>query len=200
MPMPTQARGFTLIELMVTLAVLAILLTVAVPSFVSFRQRTALGGAAEQLVSSWNQARFEALRRDQLLKVSLVNNSGNFCFGVSETTNPADSTPCDCFEADKTQADFCGVTVFPGDSAEWNGVTAVGTPTLGGNTGVAVIDPKRGGLTDSSDWGGIALKSPEGSSDYRLNFYVDTRGRAVVCEPADAPAKIPRYADLRCSL
>ena len=197
MPMQTQDRGFTLIELMVTLAVLAILLTVAVPSFVSFRQRTALGGAADQLVSSWNQARFEALRRDQLLKVSLVNSSGDFCFGVSETSNPADSTPCDCFGADASA--LCDVTAFPGDSEDWDGVTAIGTPTLGGNTGVVVIDPKRGGLTSSTDSGYIALKAPEGTSDYRLNFYIDSRGRAVVCEPADAPAKIPRYADFRCS-
>ena len=48
--MRMRARGFTLIELLVGIAVLAILLAVAVPSFTAFRQRTALSGAAEQLV------------------------------------------------------------------------------------------------------------------------------------------------------
>ena len=63
MPIRTYVRGFTLIELMVSLAVLAILVVVAVPSFVAFRQRTALDGAAQQLASCWNEARFEALRK-----------------------------------------------------------------------------------------------------------------------------------------
>lgn len=194
-----RTQGFTLIELMVTIAVLAILLAVAVPSFSAFRQRTVLEGAGEQLASIWNEARFESLRRDDLLKVSLVNSSGDFCIGVSTTTNPADSTACDCFEANSAAADYCNVSVYPGGTDGWNGVTATGTPTLGNDTGVVVIDPKRGGITDSSDWGGIALVAPDGSEDYRLNFFVDTRGRAMLCEPSDAPDKMPRFADRRCS-
>lgn len=192
--------GFTLVELMVTIAVLALLLTVAVPSFVSFRQRTALGGAAEQLVSAWTNARFEALRRNQLLKVSVVNNGGAFCIGAVETQDPADSTACDCFEADPGVAGFCDVSVYPGDQDEWQGVTASGAPTLGGGTGVAVIDPKRGGLTQTADAGGITLLAPDGPEDYRLGVFFDRRGRAIVCQPPDAPDKIPRYADRECVL
>lgn len=198
--MRMRARGFTLIELLVTIAVLAIVLAIAVPSFTSFRQRTALAGAADQLVSAWTNARFEALRRDQMLKVSLVTSSGAFCIGAVETSDPADATACDCFEADSTAADYCDVSFYPGDQSEWQGVTANSTLTLGGGTGVAVLDPKRGGLTQTADAGGISLLAPDGTADYRLNVYFDRRGRAVICEPSDAPDKMSRYNDRRCVL
>src|SRR5436190_5096275 len=59
-----RVRGFTLIELMITLAVIVVLLLIAVPSFQSFRQRAALRGGAEQAMSLWQQARFEAAKRN----------------------------------------------------------------------------------------------------------------------------------------
>ena len=37
-----RIRGFTLIELMITLTVVVVLLLIAIPSFLSFRQRAAL--------------------------------------------------------------------------------------------------------------------------------------------------------------
>ena len=59
-----MAKGFTLIELMVALAVLAILAVVAIPSFIDFRERAAVRGAGDQLVSFWANARLEALKRE----------------------------------------------------------------------------------------------------------------------------------------
>jgi prepilin-type N-terminal cleavage/methylation domain-containing protein len=195
--MERRLQGFTLIELMVTLAVMAILMVVAVPSFMEFRQRRALQGASAQLVSAWDQARFEALRRDANLYVTLRNDSGAVCMGVD--TNSA----CDC-RSTATGANVCDVSSYPGDNANLAGVTAAANPTFGDDdsdgVGLVVIDPKRGGITDTGDWGGIALKGPSGRADYRLNFYVDTRGRAVVCEPSDAPSKIPAYSDRQCAL
>jgi Tfp pilus assembly protein FimT len=46
---------------MVTLAVLSILLVAAIPSFIEFRQRAAVRGAGDQLVSFWANAKLEAL-------------------------------------------------------------------------------------------------------------------------------------------
>ncbi len=61
-PPRAGARGFTVIELMVTVAVLAILTTVAAPSFVDFLRNSELTSLTNKLVSAINTARSEAMK------------------------------------------------------------------------------------------------------------------------------------------
>ena len=60
---PAPAAGFTLMELMMTIAVLAILTTLAVPAFTQFIQNNRLAGQANEVVASLQFARTEALKR-----------------------------------------------------------------------------------------------------------------------------------------
>lgn len=59
----TVENGFTLIELMVTLAMVAILMTVAVPSFTTFQRNAELTSFSNSLLSGINAARGEAMKR-----------------------------------------------------------------------------------------------------------------------------------------
>jgi type IV fimbrial biogenesis protein FimT len=60
----TRKEGFTLIELMVTVALLTILIGIAVPSFVETVNRNAVTGAANDLLASVLLARSEAIKRE----------------------------------------------------------------------------------------------------------------------------------------
>lgn len=197
--MPAENRGFTLIELMVTLAVLAVLAVLAIPPFLEFRQRSALRGAADQLTVFWGQARFEALRRDALVKVVFRSSGGDFCVGAAPATAEGDDTVCDCFTASS-----CSIASYPASQAEWKGVRVASNPTLGEGDGslgdgVVVINPKRAGLTQAADAGRILLRGPaSGPMDYRLNVVIDRNGRAFQCEPTAAPSKLPDYGTRRC--
>lgn len=64
-----RARGFTLIELMVTIAVLAIVTAIAYPSFTSLMNSSRLTGAANDLVGDLQTARSEAIRRNARVTV-----------------------------------------------------------------------------------------------------------------------------------
>lgn len=61
--MMKRCNGFTLIELMVTLAVLAIVITVAIPGFNDLIRNNRTDALSEEFVSALNFARLEAVKR-----------------------------------------------------------------------------------------------------------------------------------------
>ena len=69
------ARGFTLIELMVGIALLALLFTFAYPSYTSFIRNAQVRTAAESIVNGLQLARAEAIRRNSNVQFRLLNTS-----------------------------------------------------------------------------------------------------------------------------
>ena len=61
--------GFTLIELMVTIAIVAILMVVAVPSFITYQRNSELTSFSNTLLASINAARGEAMKRGRYAMV-----------------------------------------------------------------------------------------------------------------------------------
>lgn len=71
-----DAAGFTLIELAVTVAVLAILLAIAFPSFETLVNQNRLGAASNQVIASLQTARVEAIRQNR--KVWICDSEDGF--------------------------------------------------------------------------------------------------------------------------
>jgi prepilin-type N-terminal cleavage/methylation domain-containing protein len=203
-----RGMGFTLIELMVTVAIIVILAMLAIPSFQAQRQRAAIRGAGDQVLNFWNEARMEALKRNSMVKVGFVQSSSGavFCMGAATTTDTEDATPCDCTSA-TPGSNVCDVARYPEDNSagngEWNGSTLTGI-TLGGGSGLsdiqpALIDPKRLFLVKPGDAGTVTLTSPSiavsGSRSYKLNMVVDRFGRGYLCQSSTSPNALTDYTN-----
>jgi type IV fimbrial biogenesis protein FimT len=77
-PRARRARGFTIVELMITLALLAILIALAAPSFNDASLSGKLGSFASQLVASTQIARSEAVKRNQTVRMC-ASEDGDAC-------------------------------------------------------------------------------------------------------------------------
>lgn len=78
---PTATRGFTLVELLVTMAVAAILLTIAVPNLQMFVLNSRMASQANDLITAFNMARSEAVKRAASVTVCASSN-GTSCTGT----------------------------------------------------------------------------------------------------------------------
>ena len=86
-PMKRDSRGFTLIEMMMSIFVLGILTAIAVPSFIGMSNRNKLTSQANELLGAIQYARTEAIR---------ANGKVTFC-GADSATADAEA---DCASGD----------------------------------------------------------------------------------------------------
>jgi type IV fimbrial biogenesis protein FimT len=82
------ARGFTLIELMVTLAILAIMATLAGPPMASMVAAQRLRGVATDFHQSLLKARSEAIKRNTSVTVNPIGGSWASGWSIVDPANP----------------------------------------------------------------------------------------------------------------
>lgn len=81
---PQPARGLTLIELMMTLAVAGVLLTVAAPGFQQLLNSSRINGASQELAAAVHLGRAEAVRHNRRALLCR-STDGSACSGTANT-------------------------------------------------------------------------------------------------------------------
>ena len=178
---PKPGTGFTIIELMVAVAVLAVLVAVAVPTFNDFFDRHRVRGAAEEVVSVISNARAEAVKNDLDVNIALQGAGDAWCLGGNAAAaatggNPAGAAvACDC--TDFAQCRISGMR-FAVESTDFADVSISALP------GEMIFDSNMGVLSPLQSHV-IGLVSPTGK--YDLQVRVNPLGQAHACVPAGSP-------------
>lgn len=97
---PKLQLAFTVIELMMTLVLLTILLAIAIPEFTQSIVRNRLTGIANELITSLNYARSEAIRRGQHVAVRKTGDNWENGWQVFVDINRGTAAAKNVFNAD----------------------------------------------------------------------------------------------------
>ncbi len=150
--------------MMVALAIIAVLATLAVPSFGSMLARHRLKAAADHLAMDLAELRFESTRRGVPLHLQLTPGT-DWCYALA--TAPG----CDCRAAQSCQlktvraSDFPGVELLQGQALRLEPLTTVAAARSG-----------------------VLLQGHDGA---QLRVDLSPLGRASVCAPGTA---VPGYS------
>lgn len=204
-----QSRGFSLVELMITVAILGIVLAIAVPSMSDFLDQRKVINAGEAVYSELQYARSEAIARSQNVFVSFsTNGTATWSVGVSTTSN------CDPTQAILTAADACVLVIDDGDgnvhatdpdgdgvfvddpddlvrrvisSTDFpdivmgNTATPIAAVNMGGGT-QANFDSTRGVVNGGG--GTVVLRLVASNTTYEMQVILNVIGRVRLCSPA----------------
>jgi type IV fimbrial biogenesis protein FimT len=124
---PTAERGVTLLELIVCMAILAVLGTLALPSMHDRLSRERLSNAAEALAGDLSDARFEAARRGAPLHIEL-SLGADWCWSVAAAPGCACGPPQSCQLKAVRAADHPGVRLVSGRGAMLDAQGVSSTP------------------------------------------------------------------------
>ena len=83
-----RQRGFTLIELMVTMTIASVLLAMGIPAFSKLIANNRIATQTNEFVGALNMARSEAVRRSQGVSIRSTNSSVDFASGWKIFNDP----------------------------------------------------------------------------------------------------------------
>lgn len=168
--------GFTLVELMIVLAMASILLAIGIPGMNSYLDTNRLRGATSQFFSDVSYARSESIKRNTNISISVTSNGGNtWCYGLNETAG------CDCTINDTADVNACTLPISGTNVLKVGSMTNLPdismTSPIGISQTYATFDPVRGLASATNSVVFQSLNNRQTQVD------VSVLGRVSVCIP-----------------
>jgi prepilin-type N-terminal cleavage/methylation domain-containing protein len=180
-------KGFTLIEVLIAIAVVAIVASLALPSYRSIIEKRQVTSGAEQLAAFLSAVQMESVKRSENITVS-YQSGANWCIGVATGVDA-----CDCTDTDPATADCVidsQVRVVNNSNLTYPDVVSA----IDGD-GAFIFDPARGLIYDDSGFAAFdeaELEMVSADGTYAMNVQITSTGRVKMCSDSDDKA-VPGY-------
>jgi prepilin-type N-terminal cleavage/methylation domain-containing protein len=169
---PRSRKGFTLIELMVAIAILAILVTMAAPSFSSFIDKYRVKRAADTLSAFLINTKSEAIKRNTRVRAVFQSTGSSWCAGMTTAdtcdctaANSADSCEIDGAERVVRGSDFKDILLTVSADESKFSFTPLRGAVNAGNAQVTSANGLQVRVVVKNTTGRIRLCSPSGSGN-----------------------------------
>ncbi|MEZ6939469.1 GspH/FimT family pseudopilin [Aeromonas sp. S12(2024)] len=162
-----RSAGFTVIELMIAVALVALLLTVAIPSYQSLHQEQMVKAATQAVYTDIMLLKSEAIKRNRTLQFIIFNSgTSNWCYRISID---GDSSCASCSDTCSSLEGRKGA-----DASEFPGIILTGSyAESASNTRPITFSPRRGTLPS----GNITVTSSNAS----MKVITSNLGRVRTC-------------------
>ena len=178
----SRHRGFSLIEVMMSVVLIAIGMTLALPSYRDMVEKRQVTNGAEQLATFINAAQGAAMKTNKEVWVSWTQVSeSEWCIGANE------DSACDCTVDDACQIKDATFVIDNSSAGDRDLLHAING---GGDDNAYGFDPVRGLMLNLND--SLELELRSNSEQFRLNLQVNNTGRVVLCSDS-ADHAIPGY-------
>ncbi|WP_410499946.1 Tfp pilus assembly protein FimT/FimU [Chitinibacter sp. S2-10] len=184
------SKGFTLIELMITIAIMAIILAIAAPSFSQMLEKERLKTAASSVAEDLVFARNEAIRLNASSYFTLET-TGGWKYSIC-TANGASSCNCTATTSTTASNGTCK-RLFTKAGSSWNNVSS----DASNFDSAFLFDPVNGMPrdTDGSKWADSGKKALTLSSanGYEAHIAIGSSSRVKICTSSDDSKKLGSY-------
>jgi type IV fimbrial biogenesis protein FimT len=184
-PASLRQAGFTVVELMIVVAIVAVLMAMAAPSFSEYLSKRRVDGVMSELVTDMHYARSEAVSRNETVKITF----GTDCYVIHRSLVPGNAaTVASCTRTTKS--------ITPAAAEIKTVQLDEGRPLTidPGALTFVEFEPVRGTATNSSASATVSVdvRSTTGIN-WLLRAVLTSMGRVETCSPSGA-GHFPGYS------
>lgn len=181
---PARGSGFTLIEVMIVLVIMAVLMAIAVPSMRELIARQRVEGIAQELATDLRFLKSQQIQRRRTVGILFASNSTQTCYSLYIVGPAGDD--CDC---SNTGGSVCPNPTSAGSSVE---IKTVSLPASSGVTLSASPDLLRLFGFNAMPMGGTMIQATVQSVlGGTIRISTNSLGAPVLCSVSGNSSSLP---------